>query len=46
VGPFTVPTSDYFTPNDFIANDMWLDGGLTDAAAAPASVSWSFTPAP
>ncbi len=46
VGPFTVPTSDYFTPNGFIANDMWLDGALTDATAAPASVSWSITPAP
>jgi hypothetical protein len=46
VGPFTIPTSDYFTPNDFIANDMWVDGALTDATAAPASVSWSLTPAP
>jgi hypothetical protein len=45
-GPFTIPTSDYFTPNDFIANDMWVDGALTDATAAPASVSWSITPAP
>jgi len=46
VGPFTIPTNDYFTPNDFIANDMWVDGALTDATAAPASVSWSITPAP
>jgi hypothetical protein len=46
VGPFTIPASDYFTPNDFIANDMWLDDAITDVTAAPASVSWSFTPAP
>ena len=46
VGPFTIPTNDYYIPNDFIANDMWTDGGLTDATAGHASVSWSFTPAP
>jgi hypothetical protein len=46
VGPFTIPTSDYFTPNDFIANDMWIDGALTDGTAAPATVSWSLSPAP
>jgi len=46
IGPFTLPTSDYFTPNDTVANDMWLDGAVSDATAAPASVSWSITPAP
>jgi len=46
VGPFTIPVSDYFTPNDFIANDMWLDGAITDATAGTAAVSWSITPAP
>jgi hypothetical protein len=46
VGSFTIPTNDYFTPNDVVANDMWVDGALTDATAAPATVSWSLTPAP
>ncbi len=46
VGPGTIPNSEYFTPNGFVANDMWLDGALTDATATPASVSWSLTPAP
>jgi hypothetical protein len=46
LGPFTIPAADYYTPNDFIANDMWLDGGLTDATAGTATVSWSFAPAP
>ena len=45
-GPFTIPTNDYFTPNGFIANDMWLDGAITDATAGTAAVSWSITPAP
>jgi hypothetical protein len=46
VGPFTIPTGDYYTPNDFIANDMWVNGVITDSTAGHASVSWSFTPAP
>jgi hypothetical protein len=46
VGPFTTPTSDYYTPNDTIANDMWIYGVITDASAGTASVSWSITPAP
>ena len=46
LGPFTIPSSDYFIPNNFIANDMWIDGALTDATAGTASVSWSFSPAP
>jgi len=46
VGPFTIPTNDYFTPNGFIANDMWIYGAITDATAGTASVSWSITPAP
>ena len=46
VGSFAIPTSDYYTPNDFIANDMWIYGVVTDATAGTASVSWSITPAP
>jgi hypothetical protein len=46
LGPFTIPTADYYTPNDFIANDMWINGVITDATAGTASVSWSITPAP
>jgi hypothetical protein len=46
IGPFTVPMGDYFIPNDVVANDMWLNGAVTDATAVPASVSWSITPAP
>jgi hypothetical protein len=46
LGPFTIPTSDYYVPNDFIANDMWINNAITDATAGHASVSWSFTPAP
>jgi hypothetical protein len=46
VGPFTIPTNDYYIPNDFIANDMWLDGAITDGTAGTAAVSWSFAPAP
>lgn len=46
VGPFTIPTGDYYIPNDFIANDMWGNGVITDATAGTATVSWSFTPAP
>lgn len=46
IGPFTIPNYDYFAPNSFIANDMWLNGVITDATAGNASVSWSFTPAP
>ena len=46
VGPFTFPTSDYYTPNDTIANDMWIYGVITDATAGTASVSWSIAPAP
>ena len=36
VGPFTLPVSDYFIPNDFIANDMWINGVITDATAGTA----------
>ena len=46
VGSLTIPTSDYYTPNDTIANDMWTYGVVTDATAGTASVSWSITPAP
>ena len=42
VGPFTFPTSDYYTPNDIIANDMWINGVITDATAGTATVSWRF----
>ncbi len=45
LGP-TIPTTDYYTPNDFIANDMWINGVITDATAGTASVSWSIAPAP
>jgi hypothetical protein len=45
-GPFTIPTSDYYTPNDDIANDMWTQGAVTDATAGTATISWSFEPAP
>jgi hypothetical protein len=38
--------SDNYTPNDFIANDMWTQGAVTDATAGTASVSWSISPAP
>ena len=46
LGPFTIPTTDYYIPNDFIANDMWINGVITDASAGNASVSWSLEPAP
>ena len=46
VGPFSFPTGDYFTPNDTIANDMWVTGTINDATAGTASVSWSISPAP
>jgi hypothetical protein len=46
LGPFTSPTTDYYTPNDFIANDMWINGVITDATAGTATVSWSFSPTP
>jgi hypothetical protein len=46
VGPFTIPVNDYYIPNDFIANDMWVNGAITDATAGTASVSWSIAPAP
>jgi hypothetical protein len=46
VGPFTIPSTDYYTPNDFIVNDMWINGAVTDATAGTANVSWSITPAP
>jgi hypothetical protein len=46
LGSLAIPASDYYAPNDFIANDMWLNGVITDATAGNASVSWSFTPAP
>jgi hypothetical protein len=46
LGPFTIPSGDYYVPNDFIANDMWIDGALTDVTAGTASVSWSIAPAP
>ena len=46
VGPLTVPTSDYYTPNDIIANEMWINGVITDASAGTATVSWSISPAP
>jgi hypothetical protein len=42
---FTIPT-DYYTPNDFIANDMWINGVINNATAGTASVSWSIAPAP
>jgi hypothetical protein len=45
-GPFTIPVADYFIPNDFIPNDMWINGVITDATAGTANVSWSITPAP
>jgi hypothetical protein len=43
---FTIPTTDNYMPNDFIANDMWTTGTITDATAGTASVSWSISPAP
>ena len=46
LGSFTIPTTDYYAPNDFLANDMWINGVITDATAGTASVSWSFTPTP
>jgi hypothetical protein len=46
VGSFTIPASDYYTPNDFLANDMWINGVITDATAGTASVSWSIAPVP
>jgi len=46
VGPFSFPTSDYFTPNDSIPNDMWINGVITDATAGTAIVDWSITPVP
>jgi hypothetical protein len=46
LGPFTTPSTDYFIPNDFIANDMWINGVITDATAGTANVSWSIEPAP
>jgi hypothetical protein len=45
-GLFTIPSGDDFMPNDTIANDMWLEGAVTDATAGTASVSWTITPAP
>jgi hypothetical protein len=44
LGPFTTPSNDYYIPNDFIANDMWINGVITDGTAGAANVSWS-TPA-
>jgi hypothetical protein len=46
LGPFTTPSTDYYAPNDFIANDMWINGVITDATAGTANVSWSIAPAP
>jgi hypothetical protein len=46
LGPFTIPAVDYYIPNDSIANDMWINGVITDATAGTASVSWSITPVP
>ena len=46
LGPFTSPATDYFAPNDVLANDMWINGVITDATAGTANVSWSLTPAP
>ncbi len=45
-GPFSAPTSNYFTPNDSIPNDMWINGVVTDATAGTAIVDWSITPVP
>jgi len=45
-GPFTIPSTDYYTPNDFIANDMWINGVITDSTAGTANLSWSITPVP
>ena len=42
----SLPTTDYYAPNDFIANDMWTYGVITDATAGTATISWSITPAP
>jgi hypothetical protein len=46
LGPFTTPSNDYYIPNDFIANDMWINGVITDGTAGTANVSWSIAPAP
>ena len=46
VGPFSIPTSDYYAPNDFIPNDMWINNVINDAAAGPTIVWWSIAPAP
>jgi hypothetical protein len=46
LGPFTTPSTDYYTPNDFLANDMWINGVITDGTAGTANVSWSITPVP
>ncbi|MGH7992258.1 MAG: hypothetical protein ACREDQ_01990 [Limisphaerales bacterium] len=46
LGPFTIPTSDYYTPNDAIPLDMWIYGVVTDPTAGTAHVTWSITPAP
>lgn len=44
VGPLTLPSSDYYAPNGFVANDMWINGVITDATAGTADVSWTITP--
>lgn len=46
VGPFLLPTSDYYAPNDFIANDMWINGVINNGETDPATVIWSIAPAP
>jgi hypothetical protein len=43
---FAISSSDNYMPNDFIANDMWTQGAVTDATAGTASISWSISPAP
>jgi hypothetical protein len=46
LGPFLLPTSDYYTPNDFIANDMWINGVINPGDTDTATVIWSIAPAP
>jgi len=45
-GPTWVSGGEYFEANDAIANDMFINGVVTDTTAGSASVSWSFVPAP
>lgn len=45
-GPAWFGGGEYYAPNDAIANNMFLDGVVTDNTAGFATVSWSLSPAP